>query len=136
MGEVRDTGRLLGSIADRSHHASLASGSFAFDEQTLRDLVKDWLALAESYRESARRARHMAMVQAPGLDFASEAQIQAVGRHGGAYLDYVTHNHDYCVRQAQIFQDALHDYLGVEHRNVLDLRDAAEAEGPGPRPGI
>lgn len=36
-------------------------------------------------------------------------------------------------QQAQLFQDALNEYLGVEHTNVTDINKS----GPqGPQPGV
>ncbi|WP_154814462.1 hypothetical protein [Actinophytocola xinjiangensis] len=143
MGEPVDAGRLLGHIAQPTRTrasyedtANASGGGFSFDEDTLRDLVTDWLTLADEYRESVVRTDQLILIQPPGLDFASEAQTKAVHRHTEAFLRYLAHNHDYCLRQAQNFQDALHDYLGIERRNVRDLQDAGDPERSGPLPGI
>lgn len=135
MGDdgVRDVATLLGGIAGGAVQDEIAGGvggSFAFDEDSLRDLIKDWLDLADNYSESLMRSQRMALVDGPGLEFASEAQAEAANQHGRAYLAYLEHNRDYCLRQAQLLQNALDDYLGVEHRNVTDIENA------GPQAGI
>lgn len=143
MGEPVEAGRLLGHIAQPTRTrasyedtANASGGGFAFDEDTLRDLVTDWLTLADEYDESRMGTRHLFLVVPPGDDFASKSQIGAVNRHSDAYGSYLEHNREFCVRQAQNFHNALSDYQGVERRNILDLRRAGEPEGSGPLPGI
>jgi hypothetical protein len=109
-------------------------GSFSFDEDTMRGLVKEWYALADSYDASRTVAHDMLRVEGPGLDFASSSYADAASRSGAAYVDYLSYNRDYCVQQAELFQHALDDYLGVEHANVVDI-DRSGADEP-PRPGI
>lgn len=120
----------LGGFFDQGHPASGAGGSFAFDEDTLRGLVTDWLDLAERYADSLHNSADMAQIEGPGLDFASAAQADAANASGRSYLDYLHQNRAYCIQQAQQFQDALDDYLGVEHRNVTEINKS------GPRAGI
>jgi hypothetical protein len=110
-------------------HGSQAAGSFQFDESTMRKLVKDWLDLADSYEASRRTARRMMLVEGPGLDFASHAYAKAASSSGEAYYQYLTKNRDYCDEQAQLFQKALDDYLGIEQTNVTEL-DSQESQ-PG-----
>jgi hypothetical protein len=57
----------------------------------------------------------------------------AANRSGAAYLAYLQHNFQYCSNQAQLFQNALDDYLGIEHTNVTDINKT----GPdGPQDGV
>lgn len=90
----------------------------------MRSLITQWRDLADSYDESTTRARHMALVDPPGLDFASRAQAEAASSSGRSYSEYLQHNRDYCLQQAQLFQDALDDYLGVEHSNIVEINKA------------
>jgi hypothetical protein len=94
----------------------------------MRSLIKSWLDLAYSYDDSRQNARTMAEVVGPGLDFASEQQAVAASKSGGAYLRYVSHNRDYCLNQAQLFQNALDDYLGIEHANVSGIDQSGEPQ--------
>jgi hypothetical protein len=111
-------------------HGFQAAGSFQFDEATMRKLVKDWLDLADSYEASRRAARQMMLVEGPGLDFASHAYAEAASSSGEAYHQYLVKNRDYCHEQAQLFQKALDDYLGIEHTNVTGM------DSQGSQPGI
>jgi hypothetical protein len=110
---------------------TITGGSFAFDEDTLRSLVTDWLNLADNYRGSKETASRMVQVEGAGLDFASEAHAIAANKSGQSYRSYLTHNEDYCTQQAQLFQNALDDYLGIEHRNVAHINKSG-----GPQAGI
>jgi hypothetical protein len=109
-------------------------GSFAYDEATLRSLVSKWLELADHYRGSLDRI-NLGSVEGPGLDFASEALAKSANKSGAAYTMYITKNYWYCVKQAQLMQDTLDDYLGVEHHSVIDFTRTG-AESTGPQPGI
>ncbi len=120
----------LGGFFTGHAEGTVTGGSFAFDEDTLRGLVTDWLDLARTYQKSVNDAAYMAQVEGPGLDFASQAHAEAANASGRSYLAYLQQNGDYCLQQAQLFQNALDDYLGVEHRNV------AAIDKSGPQAGI
>lgn len=95
-------------------------GHFGYDEATLLSLINKWLELANHYRGSLKRTS-LGAVDAPGLDFASEGMAQSANDSGTSYLRYLEQNYDYCIGQAQLLQNTLDDYLGVEHRSVTDL---------------
>ena len=124
----------LGGFFSQGHaEGSVTTGTFAYDEGTLRGLVTDWLDLAKSYDDSQRVARDMATVTGPGKDFASQTQADAASAHGAAYIAYLHSNYTYCANQAQLFQNALDDYLGIEHHNVTEINKSGQH---GPQPGI
>jgi hypothetical protein len=75
----------------------------------------------------------MTVDSGPGNDFASAAQANAASDHCRVYLDYLEKNAKYCTDQAQLFQNALDDYLGIEHRNVAEINKPHQQ---GPRAGI
>lgn len=101
-----------------------AEGSFTFDETTMRSLIATWEELADSYDESRTNARQMVRVEPPGLDFASRGQANAASASGKAYLAYLEQNRDYCRHQAQLLQQTLDSYLGVEHANIAEINKA------------
>jgi hypothetical protein len=124
---------MTGELHKNNSIHPIATDGFAFDEATMRSLIKRWLDLADSYQASRRNARAMAEVVGPGLDFASEQQAVAASKSGAAYLRYVAHNRDYCLNQAQLFQNALDDYLGIEHTNITGIGQSGSQE---PQAGI
>jgi len=121
--------RQLNDVAN----SGAGEGGFAFDEATMRSIVTSWLDLAVSYARSRRSARDMGTVTGPGLDLASEGQALAASESGTSYLEYLKHNETYCLEQAQLFQNALDDYLGVEHTNIIEIN---KSDSPEPRAGI
>lgn len=123
-------GSQLGGIVSGTAEGSFTTGTFAFDEDTLRGIIRDWGELGHSYQDSMRTAISMAMVAAPADDFASTAHARAANAAGEAYLRYLEHNRDYCLQQERLFQQALDDYLGIEQRNVTEI------DRSGPQPGI
>lgn len=121
----------LGGFFSQGHaEGSFTTGTFAYDEDTLRGLVTDWLDLSRHYSESMVKNARMAQVEAPGTDFASEAHANVATDSGKSYLTYLQQNRDHCNEQAQQFQNALDDYLGIEHRNVTEINKS------GPKAGI
>jgi hypothetical protein len=102
-------------------NAAQSRGNFSFDPDELQSLIKKWLDLADDYGASIESADHMSRIKAPGNDFASEAHAKAANTSGSSYISYLRDNWQYCIDQAQAFQNALDDYLGVEQTNVTDF---------------
>jgi hypothetical protein len=119
------------TLSDIANSGSGEGGSFVYDEATLRSLISKWLELADHYQGSLKRVT-LGSVTAPGLDFASEAHAKAANSSGKAYMIYLAQNYEYCVRQAQLLQNTLDDYLGVEHQSVTDFNKTQA----GPQAGI
>lgn len=107
-------------------------GTYTFDEETMRSLIKDWHELADSYRTSQRNARLMADIEPPGEDPASVSHAIVASRSGRSYLEYLQANEEYCVEQAQLFQAALNEYLAIEDANVANFRSVG-TDGPRSR---
>ena len=124
---------LAGMFTSNTTQGSLTTGTFAYTEPEMRTIIKNWLDLAKSYRDSLRDSFSMTAVEGPGHDFASKLFAAAANRSGESCVEYLTHNRDYCLQQAQLFQDALDDYLGVEHTNVIEFDKSDE---PHPRRGV
>jgi hypothetical protein len=97
--------------------AAAARGSFSFDPDELQSLIRKWEELADSYRDSLAVSEVMALIDPAGDDFASKAHATAANTSGKSYLTYLDHNWKYCRDQAQLFKNALNDYLGVEDNN-------------------
>ena len=110
---------------------SVTGGQFSFDEAGMKKIISNWKDLADSYNDSIRNAFLMKRVTPPAEDFASVMFTGEANESGQAYLTYLEHNRDYCMEQAQLFQDALDDYLGAEGRTIIALDNAAEG-GHGP----
>ncbi|TDV47842.1 hypothetical protein [Actinophytocola oryzae] len=111
---------------------STGGGSFTYFEPDLRTIIKNWLELADSYHDSLYNSGYMSRIRPPAEDFASRAHTSSANRSGESYGRYLEHNRDYCRQQAQLFQNALDDYLGVEHTNVTDITKATAPQGPQP----
>jgi hypothetical protein len=131
-GELR-RGATVRGVVSGSTEGAITTGGFSYDEATLMDLIREWLALGYDYDKSLRDSRDLTRVVGPGLDFASESVASAANSYGKNYLTYLQHNRDYCFEQAQLCQNALDDYLGVERRNVTELGRAGQS-GDGDRP--
>lgn len=125
--------QLAGMFGTTTTQGTLTSGSFTYSEDDLQTIINNWLDLAASYRSSIDNANQMARIEPPADDFASALHAAQANRSGESYRDYVAHNRDYCLQQAQLFQDALNDYLGVEHSNADSFDESAPR---GPQPGV
>jgi hypothetical protein len=122
-------GGTLDRLGEIANSGSSGGGGFTYDEATLRSLIGKWLELADHYLGSVNRIS-LGSVEGPGLDFASEALATSANSSSGAYRKYVVENYWYCIKQAQLLQDTLDDYLDVEHQSVIDFAKA------GPQAGI
>jgi hypothetical protein len=125
-GELR-RGTTIRGITGGTTEGTITTGGFAYDEATLNDLIKEWIGLADDYDRSYRQSRMLERVVGPGKDFASESVAKAANSYGKAYLIYLKQNKDYCINQAQLCQNALDDYLGIERRNVAELYQSGQA---------
>lgn len=113
---------------------TVTGGSFEYTEADMTKIRDNWLDLADSYRSSLTNANRMTKISPPAEDMASTFHANAANRSGESYLTYLKHNRDYCMRQAQLFQNALDDYLGVEHTNVTEINK--QGGQLGPQPGV
>lgn len=121
--------QLAGMVTNNTTEGAITNGTFAFTEPEMRTIVKNWLDLAYSYDISIVDSRSMTMVEGPGQDFASHMFAAAANQSGDSYARYLTNNRDYCLQQAQLFQDSLDTYLGVEHTNVSEM-NKPDQQGP------
>ncbi|MGB3441834.1 MAG: hypothetical protein WBA97_24075 [Actinophytocola sp.] len=128
--EQTESYRRLEKMGSPTPHEG-TGGGFAYDEATLRSLVTKWTELADRYLASSKRVSTDAIIP-PGLDFASKGQAEASTNANKAYYQYVVTNYWYCVKQAQLLQDTLDDYLDQEHQSVIEINKS----GPGPQAGI
>lgn len=115
----------LGMFTTHTTQGEVTGGSFSFTEPDMRTMIKNWLDLARSYDDSLYNAEVMRRIKPPAEDFASKWHADAANRSGESYNRYLEHNRDYCLQQAQLFQDSLDDYLGVEHTNVTEINKTA-----------
>jgi hypothetical protein len=125
----------LGGITG-SAQGSITNGGFSFDEDTMRRIITRYTTLADSYQGSFRNAERMAAVEGPGLDYASESVANAANQGGSSYYDYLLHQRDECRNQAQLFQQALDEYLGVDQSNAEDINKTGDGAGDDSSGGI
>ncbi|MFI7680201.1 hypothetical protein [Actinophytocola sp. NPDC049390] len=126
-GEPR-RGSTMRGIVGGSTEGTITTGGFSYDEATLEGLITEWLALSDDYDRSFRDSQDLVRVVGPGLDFASRSVAKAAASYGRNYLLYLRQNRDYCIEQAQLCQNALDDYLGLERRNVAEIHRAGEPD--------
>lgn len=124
----------LGSmLRTNTTQGTVTGGSFAFTEPEMLTIIKNWRDLARSYRNSQKNADFMTRIEPPAADLASMWHAGAANRSGMAYQNYLKHNEEYCTQQADLFQEALDEYLGIEHTNATEINKTAPQ---GPQPGI
>jgi hypothetical protein len=131
MGGELNRGAGPRSLSDIANSGSSEGGSFVYDEATLRSLVTKWVELADHYNGSLHRTT-LGAVDPPGDDFASEAMANSANDSGTAYLKYLTQNYWFCIKQAQLLQDTLDEYLGTERHSVIELTKALNVPGDQP----
>lgn len=125
--------QLSGVLASNSTQGTFTTGTFAFTEPEIRKIITNWLDLAKSYGDSIVKAQAATSIDGPGLDYASGSFATIANESNTSLAEYLARNQAYCVEQAQLSQNALDDYLGVEHTNVTEI---LKTDQQGPRPGV
>ncbi|MGH3861515.1 hypothetical protein [Actinokineospora sp.] len=64
-----------------------AGGKFNFAPNEIRAIVKDWLELADGYRDSMRKSTRASAFTGPGDEFASERHATTAHASFNAYYD-------------------------------------------------
>ncbi len=126
---IRD---LLSMFGTGSTDGTVTGGKFAFTEAEMVKIRDNWLDLADSYQTSLYNADRMSKILPPAEDMASTFHVVAANKSGESYRTYLRHNRDYCRRQAQLFEEVLADYQGVEHTNVTEIKRLGREQGPQP----
>lgn len=129
----RINSQLSGMFGTGTTEGTVTGGSFSFTEADMATIRDNWLDLADSYRNSFENANYMTRIKPPAEDMASEFHASAANQSGESYQNYLQHNWQYCVQQAQLVQNALNDYLGTEHTNVTDFNKTGQQ---GPQDGV
>ena len=105
------------------------TGKFSFEPDELRGVIKDWLDLADNYRQSLSKMSLTAQIVGPGTEFASDGHATIANGANTAYLQSLQQKFDYCIGQAQRCQDALDTYLHVDHHEVGAMNQADQTGG-------
>jgi hypothetical protein len=125
MDSRRDqiAGQLRGAVTGTTEGA-INGGGYTFDPDTIKQVIKNWVELANSYAQSAAEARPMARIGPPGDEFVSKSFADKANASGESYISYCIHNADICTHEAQRYQDALDAYLGAEERTIIKIGKA------------
>jgi hypothetical protein len=91
------------------------AGHFAYHPDTLREIIKEWQDLADSYQADIRDSDGLAFIVPPGEDMPSNFFADVVRDSAQALRATLSAESDFCHRQAARFQAALDAYLGTEH---------------------
>lgn len=98
-----------------SYGAPVAEGAgFKYDEATLHDLVKEWRALANEYKDDLDDADRIALAQPPGLEFASGDNAGITRQSGEALVEALKQRIAYCENMANKYVAALGKYATAE----------------------
>ncbi len=130
--EYRD--RIVGELGDMANSGGTQGapgGSFAFTESDIRKVVDNWMGIADSYARSLDKINDATAIDGPGLDYASDSFANTANLSGKALSQHLVTGREYCLDQAQLAQNALDDYLGVEHTNVREIAKTQQAPHPG-----
>lgn len=119
----------LGKLGDASSQG-VAAGGFAFTESDIRKVIANWVGIVESYDSSLAEAAFATQIDGPGLDFASNSFASKANESGTSLVQHLRYGREYSIYQAQLAQNALDDYLGVEHTNVMDFNKTQQGSRP------
>jgi hypothetical protein len=78
----------LGGIVSGTTEGTLQGGHFTFDPDEIRQVIKNWIELADSYDRSMEDAEPMKLVAPPGNEFVSESFAAKANASGESYIAY------------------------------------------------
>lgn len=91
-----------------------AVGRLAYTPWQLREIIREWRALAEGYDSDLHDAETLRGVQPPGQDAPSGFFAEVVHSSGAALRQSLQQERLFCEQQAEKLQATLNAYLGVE----------------------
>ncbi|EME60377.1 hypothetical protein [Amycolatopsis decaplanina] len=103
--------------AGGSYGTPVAQGAgFKYDEATLHELVKEWNALAQEYRDDLVDAEFIAKVEPPGREYASGDNATITRQSGQALVDALNQRVAYCKNMAAKYVAALGKYAAADEQ--------------------
>ncbi|MDS0132537.1 MULTISPECIES: hypothetical protein [unclassified Amycolatopsis] len=101
-----------------------ASGGagFAYDEETLRELMREWNDLADEFKHDQEQATTLTRVKGPGLEYASGGNAEKIHQSGEALLSTLAAREEYCRNMAAKFQTALGKYARTEDDHTTEIK--------------
>ena len=98
-----------------SYGTPVAQGAgFKYDEATLHELVNEWSALAQEYKDDLDAAGKIARALPPGLEYASGNNADVTQHSGKALTAALTQRVNYCQNMAKKYRVALGKYATAE----------------------
>ena len=94
---------------------------FQYDEATLRELMHEWNELANEFADDLSRARALATVDGPGLEYASSGNAELIRQSGSALTTTLEERESYCRAMAGKFQAALGKYAAAEDTHSAQI---------------
>ncbi|MET8851161.1 hypothetical protein [Amycolatopsis sp. NPDC004625] len=101
-------------------------GGFEYDEETLRELVREWRDLAAEFRADIAQAEKLGRVQGPGIEYASSGNAELVRASGSALTKTLRQRADYCDAMADRFVTALGKYAEAEETHAGQIADTTK----------
>jgi hypothetical protein len=98
-----------------------AGGGFEFDPAKIDDVIRQWQDLQVDLKQDANDARAMAMVKAPGKEFASSDFEKSANPSGKAFLEQNTRMQDYVKKYIDALQEAKKKITTKEADNQADI---------------
>ena len=97
---------------------------FAYDEETLRELMHEWNDLANEFKHDQEQAVTLTRVKGPGLEYASGGNAEMIHQSGEALLSTLAAREEYCRDMAAKFKAALGRYARAEDEHATEITQA------------
>ncbi|GAB3487602.1 hypothetical protein [Amycolatopsis cihanbeyliensis] len=114
--------------------AAQQAGSFAYDEPTMREIIKEWNGLIKDCEDGLDGSAPMSAVQGPGLDPASTGMAAKANDSGHDYQRMLGEMREYALAQIELCEKALGVHTANEDENeswLGRLVDRIESEQQG-----
>jgi hypothetical protein len=95
---------------------------FQYDEETVRELAREWNDLANEFKLDQEHALTLARVRGPGVEYASGGNAEKVQQSGSALLSTLAAREEYCRNMAAKYDAASEKYAQGEDRHTTEIK--------------
>ncbi|MGW3993390.1 hypothetical protein ACWEF6_07885 [Amycolatopsis sp. NPDC004772] len=100
---------------------SSGGAGFAYDEETLHELVREWSDLANEFRADFAQAEALERAHGPGLEYASGNNAELIRASGKSLSETLRQRALYCDAMAARFVTALGSYASAEEAHAIEI---------------
>jgi hypothetical protein len=94
---------------------------FAYDQEMLHELVREWRELADEFRADFAQAEALKRANGPGLEYASGNNAELIRASGNSLSETLQQRAHYCDAMVAKYVTALGKYASAEEAHAIEI---------------